>query len=220
MYVLHSLTSELSGQRRNEENMIRNIVFDIGNVLTDFRWEGFLRDKGFDDGMIRRIAKASVAGPYWNEVDRGVWSEEELVQAFISLDPEIADEISFAFENIHGMVTRRAYAIPWLEELKEKGYHVYYLSNFSPKAYADCAEALDFIPYMDGGILSYRDQVIKPEPPIYKLLLKRYGLKAQECVFLDDSAVNVEAARTEGFAGIVFKTKEQAEEELRMLGVV
>ena len=199
--------------------MIRNIVFDIGNVLTDFRWEGFMRDKGFDDGMIKRIAKASVAGPYWSEVDRGVWSTEKLLQAFTDLDPEIADELYFTFENIHGMVTRRAYAIPWIKELKEKGYHVYYLSNFSDKAYVECAEALDFIPYMDGGILSYRDQVIKPDPKIYQLLLKRYELKAQECVFMDDSAVNVEAARAEGFAGIVFETKEQAEKELRLLGV-
>ena len=199
--------------------MIRNIIFDIGNVLTDFRWEDFLRDKGFNDGMIRRIAKASVAGPYWSEVDRGVWSVEEQLQAFIGLDPEIADELSFAFENIRGMVTRRAYAIPWIKELKEKGYHVYYLSNFSDKAYVECAEALDFIPYMDGGILSYRVQVIKPDPKIYQLLLERYGLQARECVFLDDSAVNVEAARAEGFAGIVFQTKEQAEKELRLLGV-
>lgn len=200
--------------------MIRNIVFDIGNVLTDFRWEGFLRDKGFDDGMIRRIAKASVAGPYWNEVDRGVWSTEKLLQAFIDLDPEIADELYFTFENIHGMVTRRAYAIPWIEELKAKGYRVYYLSNFSDKARVECAEALDFIPHMDGGILSYQVQVIKPDPKVYQLLLKRYGLTARECVFLDDSAVNVEAARAEGFAGIVFETKEQAEKELALLGVV
>ena len=216
---MHPLASELTVQRRNEGIMIHNIVFDIGNVLADFRWEGFLRDKGFDDGMIRRIAKASVAGPYWNEVDRGVWPVEKLLQAFINLDPEIADELYLTFENIHGMVTPRAYAIPWIKELKGKGYHVYYLSNFSFKAYVECAEALDFIPYTDGGILSYRDQVIKPDPEIYQLLLKRYRLKAQECVFLDDSAVNVEAARAEGFAGIVFETKEQAEKELRLLGV-
>ena len=199
--------------------MIRNIIFDIGNVLTDFRWEGFLRDKGFDYNMIRRIAKASVAGPYWNEVDRGVWSTEKLMQAFIGLDPEIADELYFTFENIHGMVTRREYAIPWIKELKEKGYHVYYLSNFSYKAYVECADALDFLSHMDGGILSYREQIIKPDPRIYRLLLERYGLKAKECVFLDDTAANVEAARAEGLAGILFKTKEQAEEELALLGV-
>ena len=83
----------------------------------------------------------------------------------------------------------------------------------------DCADSLDFIPYTDGGILSYRDRVIKPGKEIYELLLSRYGLKAEECVFLDDTAENVEAARQLGFAGIVFRTKEQAEEELEALGV-
>lgn len=199
--------------------MIRNIVFDIGNVLTDFRWKEFLVDKGFDGEMIRRIARASVESPLWKEIDRGEWDREKLMQEFIKLDPEIETEIRFAYEDVHGMVTPRAYAIPWIKELKEKGYGVYYLSNFSDKAYVDCADALEFIPYTDGGILSYRERIVKPEPEIYRLLLKRYGLKAEDCVFLDDLEVNVEAARKEGIAGIVFQTKEQAEEELARLGV-
>lgn len=199
--------------------MIRNIVFDIGNVLTDFRWKEFLVDKGFDGEMIRRIARASVESPLWKEIDRGEWDREKLMQEFIKLDPEIEAELRSAYNDVHGMVSPRAYAIPWIKELKEKGYGVYYLSNFSDKAYVDCADALEFIPYTDGGILSYRERIVKPEPEIYRLLLERYGLKAEECVFLDDLEVNVEAARKEGFAGIVFKTKEQAEEELARLGV-
>lgn len=199
--------------------MIRNIIFDIGNVLTDFRWREFLRDKGFDDAMIQRIAKASVMSRFWNEFDRGEWDTEKLMEQFISLDPEIERELHEAYDDIRGMVTKRDYAIPWIQELKAKGYGVYYLSNFSYKAYVDCADALDFLPYTDGGILSYRDKVIKPGREIYGLLLSRYGLKAEECVFLDDTAANVDAARELGFAGIVFQTKEQAEEELRKLGV-
>ena len=199
--------------------MIRNIIFDIGNVLTDFRWEGFLRDKGFDDAMLARIANASVRSPLWNEFDRGEWTTEELMAAFIRQDPEIERELHLAYDDIQGMVTKRDYAIPWLRELKERGCGVYYLSNFSQKAYEDCQDALDFLPYMDGGILSYRDRLIKPAKEIYELLLSRYGLKAQECVFLDDTPVNVEAAKKLGFEGIVFRTKEQAEKELRALGV-
>ena len=199
--------------------MIYNIVFDIGNVLTDFRWKEFLVDKGFDDEMIRRIAKASVESPLWKEIDRGVWDREKLMEEFIKLDPEIEEEIRRAYDNVHGMVTPRDYAIPWIKELKEKGYRVYYLSNFSDKAYTECADALEFIPYTDGGILSYRERMVKPDPKIYQCLLERYGLKAEECVFLDDLEVNVEAARAEGFAGIVFENKEQAERELVRLGV-
>ena len=197
--------------------MIRNIIFDIGNVLTDFRWREFLADKGFDQEMIGRIARASVMGPYWDELDRGEWSDEKLLEAFVSLDPEIEEELRKAYGNVTGMVTKRDYAIPWIQELKAAGYRVYYLSNFSHRAYEDCQDALDFIPYMDGGILSYRDKVVKPGEEIYRLLLDRYGLVAQECVFLDDTPGNVEAARALGFLGICFHDKEQASRELARL---
>ena len=199
--------------------MIRNVVFDIGNVLTDFRWNEFLQDKGFDEATIARIAKASVLSPLWGELDRGEWDDEKLMREFVKLDPEIEAELYKAYGKIQGMVTKRDYAIPWIRELKDKGYGVYYLSNFSHKAYVECIDALDFIPCTDGGILSFQDRVIKPDEQIYRLLLSRYQLKAQECVFIDDTSANVEAAKKLGFAGIVFSSKEQAQEELRALGV-
>ena len=101
--------------------MIRNIIFDIGNVLTDFRWKAFLEDKGFDEKTVERIAKASVQTPLWNEIDRGVWDLEELMQAFIARDPEIEPQLRRAYDNVAGMVTKRDYAIPWIRELKAKG---------------------------------------------------------------------------------------------------
>ena len=199
--------------------MIKNIIFDIGNVLTDFRWKGFLEDKGFDETMIDRIAKASVESPLWNEFDRGDWPDEKLMPAFVENDPEIEKELHEAYNDIHGMVTLRDYAIPWVQQLKKAGYRVLYLSNFSLKAYRECDDALAFLPYMDGGILSYQDKVIKPDPAIYKLLLKRFELVPQECVFLDDTQKNVDAAVAQGIYGIRFVTKEQAEADLRKLGV-
>ncbi len=199
--------------------MIRNIIFDIGNVLTDFRWEDFLRDKGFDDDMILRIAKASVESPLWKEFDRGVWSEEKLMQGFVESDPEIERELHLAYDDIHRMVTIRDYAIPWVAALKAKNYRVWYLSNFSRKAEEECSDALAFIPYMDGGILSWKEGLIKPDPRIYKLLLERYQLKAAECVFVDDLPANVEGAVEQGIHGIVFQSREQTMEELEKLGV-
>ncbi len=199
--------------------MIRNIIFDIGNVLTDFRWNDFLHDKGFDAAMADRIAKASILTPLWNEIDRGVWSREKLMEEFVRMDPDIEAQLHMAFDNVTGMVTKREYAIPWLQELKAGGYRVYYLSNFSEKAYEDCLDALDFLPFMDGGILSFRERLIKPDAEIYRLLLSRYSMKPEESVFLDDTLANVDAARALGIHGICFRTKEQAEEELRKLGV-
>lgn len=198
--------------------MIKNVIFDIGNVLTDFRWKEFLQDKGFEPDILKRIIKASVMNPNWAEFDRGVLSEEEVMQEFIKADPEIEPQLRLAYDNIKDMVTPREYAIPWVKALKEAGYGVYYLSNFSEKAFRECEDALQFLPYTDGGIMSYREKVIKPDKAIYDVLLERYQLKAEECVFIDDTVINIEAAVSYGFQGVVFVTKEQVEEDLKNLG--
>lgn len=197
--------------------MIKNIIFDIGNVLADFRWRQFLEEKGYKDDVLERIAQASVLCPLWNEYDRGVLTDEEILDSFVHRDPGIEKEIRDAYADFRDLVTEREYAVPWIQELKDKGYGVYYLSNFSRKAHAECAPSLRFIPYTDGGILSYKEKVIKPDPAIYILLLERYGLKAEECVFLDDTLGNVEAAREIGMYGIQFLNREQALEELATL---
>lgn len=197
--------------------MIKNIIFDIGNVLCDFRWKEFLQDKGFEEVMIDRIAKASVLTPLWFELDRGEWSFEQIMDGFSKQDPEITDQLRKAFDDFTNMVTLREYAIPWIQELKSRGFRVYYLSNYSAKAAVDCADSLAFIPYTDGGILSYKEKVVKPGAAIYQLLLERYGLTAEESVFLDDSLPNVEGAKAVGIHGIWFQTKEQAQKELYSL---
>ena len=199
--------------------MIRHIIFDIGNVLADFCWKEMLRDRGLEEDMIDRIGRASVDTPLWYEFDRGVWTAEELMRAFIEKDSEIEAQLHLAFDDVHGMVKIRDYAIDWVKELKDKGYHVWYLSNFSRKAEVECADSLAFLPYMDGGILSYREKLVKPDPAIYRLLLERYALPPEECVFIDDTAKNIDAARALGIRGIVFTDKTQAQEALRALGV-
>ena len=72
---------------------------------------------------------------------------------------------------------------------------------------------------MDGSIFSWQVQQVKPEPAIFETLLERFSLKPEECVFLDDTRANVEAARALGIRGIVFESYGQAREELKRLGV-
>ncbi len=199
--------------------MITTIIFDIGNVLADFTWREHYEKFGYDDAMIERIADATVRSSIWNENDRGVWSDEQLLQAMIDNDPEIEKDIRRVLDNVDTMVVHNDYAIPWITELKKKGYRILYLSNFSRKAREECAQALDFLPYLDGGILSYQEKVIKPMPEIYELLIERYQLVPEECVFLDDTLVNLEAAGKFGIHTIQFKNQAQAIEELRALGV-
>mgnify|MGYP000286109203 CR=1 FL=1 len=101
--------------------------------------------------------------------------------------------------------------------LKARGYHTYYLSNYGERIRREASKELSFLSHMDGGIMSYTVHLAKPDPAIYQTLLDRYGLKAEECVFLDDTVRNVEAAQALGIAGIVVTSQEQAKKELETL---
>ena len=198
---------------------IQNIVFDIGGVLADFNVNGFLAAKGFDGAMIKRILKASVMTPYWEQFERGELTEEETLRGFASVDPDIADELRVAFSSVEGLLTIREYAIPLVKQLKDAGYRVFFLSNYSEKAYNECGESLAFMPYMDGGLVSFRAGKTKPDPAMYQQFLAENGLVAEECVFIDDTPANVVAARELGFAGIEFVSYDDLVNRLREFGV-
>ena len=199
--------------------MIHNIVFDIGGVLADYRIEEFLADKGFDIPMIKRILKASVLSPFWGQFERGEITEEETLRGFASADPEIESELRLAYSSVAGMLTIRDYSIPLVQDLKKAGFREYFLSNYSQKAYDECGESLAFMPYMDGGLVSFKVGMTKPDPAMYQRFLDEYGLKAEECVFVDDTAGNVEAAKQIGFEGIVFTSYDDLISKLQQFGV-
>lgn len=197
---------------------IKTIVFDIGNVLLDFCWEKYLKSFGYSEEIYWKLANAAVLSPEWNEYDRGM-DENEVLELFIKNDPSIETELRMVFGNLSGIVEEYPTSIPWIKDLKSKGYQVLVLSNYSGKARHECADSMKFLDHVDGGILSYQEGVIKPQPEIYHLLIDRYSLIPQECVFLDDRAENVEAAKKIGFHTIHFSTREKALEELATMGV-
>lgn len=199
--------------------MIKTVIFDIGNVLVGFQWEKYYKSFGFSEEVEKRLAEATVLSEDWGELDRGALTTEEVIARFVQNDPGIEEEIYRVSENIGGMIERYEYARPWIKELQQKGLQVLVLSNFSQKAHRECAEALDFLEDVDGGILSYQDKLVKPMPAIYQLLLERYGLKGEECVFLDDLQENLDGAAAFGIHTIRFTDRESAVEELKKLGI-
>ena len=198
---------------------IDTVVFDIGNVLTDFAWDKFLVFKGYDDKMVERIAKATVYSDDWVEYDKGNLTNEEIIARFVENDPEIRSEIEESFKNIDGIILKREKTIPWIRALKAAGYKVLYLSNFSKQALEGCPDAMAFLDETDGGILSFREHVVKPDPAIYNLLVSRYNLTPSKTVFIDDTPVNIEAAKNLGWKGIIYRDYNQVVDELATLGV-
>ena len=194
--------------------MIQNIILDIGNVLAAFCWEDYFKTFGFGGATYEKLAQATVLSPQWDEFDKGALTEEQVLELFVANDPSVENEIRKIHENMKDIIEVYPYSIPWMEELKSKGFQVYILSNFSGKQYRECGEKLEFIKHADDAILSFQEKQVKPQPEIYETLLTRYQLNPSECIFLDDKPQNIIAARKAGMHGIVFRSFDQAKEWL------
>lgn len=197
--------------------MIKTVIFDIGRVLIGFEWKEYVHELLGDPAVEARVTAATFGSGIWNEMDRGVWSEEEVLARFIARAPEREKEIREAFDQVGRCTERKEYAIPWIEDLKTRGYRVLFLSNYSEHVRKRSAHALDFLPHLEGGVFSYEVHCIKPEPEIYRILLEKYELKAEESVFVDDNGKNIQTARELGFRTVHFENYEQAHGELEAL---
>ena len=197
--------------------MIRNVILDIGDVLVHSDFERFFKRQGYDDAMVHRLSKATFLSPVWRELDRGVWNMDEIMEAFVRNDPGIENALRSAFRNTEGFVRKYPYAESWIRSLKASGFKVYCLSNLSGLIYDGCSGELGFLGMVDGYILSWREKLAKPDPQIYHLLLDRYSLRAEECIYIDDSETNVLAAADLGMTGIVFQDQKQAEHEIQRI---
>lgn len=196
--------------------MIKNVVLDIGNVLAGFDWEIFIHRLFTGRELIAKLGRAIWGDGRWDRLDWGA-DFEKVLASMINAEPECEQEIRYMFTRIGECVVRYDTSIVWLKDLKSRGYNVYYLSNYSETVMNGNREALDFLPYMDGGVFSCDVFLLKPDPAIYRYLLRKYNLTANECVFIDDLERNVQAARDCGFYGIRCASVEQAQRDLNKL---
>ena len=201
--------------------MINTIILDIGNVLASFDYISYMKEKGYDSELIERIRKTTVENPLWKEIDRSDSDtlDEALIAEFAAEDPEIADEIRTFLMNSYEIVKEYDYASDFVRSFKENSYRVYLLSNYGKANFKHITDVFGFFKYVDGGVISYEVASVKPEAEIFEALIKKYGIKPEEAVFLDDMKANVEAASILGFNTVHFKDVDQAIRELRVLGV-
>ncbi len=197
--------------------MIKNVVFDIGNVLVAFDWKNHYKNLGYDDEMVERLARATVYSDDWGEYDRGVLTQEEIVNRFIKNDPEIEADIRRVNEDFADLLPVYEYSKGMLLDLKKQGFCVYALSNMSHKAVNEAGGFMDLLLLMDGYILSCDVKLIKPDHEIYKALYEKYKLNPQETVFFDDTEKNIVAAKETGMHGIIFKDVKSAITEFNEL---
>lgn len=194
--------------------MIKTIIFDIGKVLMDYDFGAFVQKLYPDSETAEKVTEALFGEGRWDEVDRGVLSDCELRASFVSAAPQWKEEILYAYEHIGDGFRPMPYAKDWIRSLKEQGFQVLYLSNYSTHAMASNWKVLDFLSLMDGGVFSCDAKLLKPDREIYEWICRKYDLVPAECVFFDDKQENVDAAAAYGMHAILFKDYEQTKGSL------
>jgi putative hydrolase of the HAD superfamily len=198
---------------------IQNVIFDMGMVLVNFRWREYMAELGMDENVVEELGERMVMSEFWKDLDRGARDEDDAPDYFKSVMPQYAKEIDLFWANITDIVCEFDYAAPLIRSLHEAGYRVYLLSNYPAKLAKLHWPTFSFIHDVDGMVISAEEHKVKPDPGIYEVLLDRYHLVPEECIFLDDLEKNIEAARKIGMKGIVFQSYGQALEELEQAGV-
>ncbi len=212
--VFEAVKYKLSRKKKVERPEINTVIFDIGNVLAKFVPMQYLKSIGYDGEERDEIFNAIIENDIWNEYDKGIMTETEVINKYIERYPKLEDAVRKVFSDMKGIVRRFEYTDEWIESLKEQNIRVLYLSNISKTLYNDCEEELNFVADMDGGILSFEEKCSKPDSEIYKKLINKYNLEPDACIFVDDRQANIKAAADIGLNGIYFNSYDEASREI------
>ena len=191
--------------------MYKNIVFDMGGVLLDFseaRLMGYYFG-GLSEAERGLVHAAIFTSGLWRRMDRGDFDEAGTVREVCALLPEALHD------GVETMIPKYFEAMPPLPAneliplLKEQGRRVYLLTN-APLAFHREKNRLPYLRLFDGILASCDVGLLKPDPEIYRVFLRRFGLRAEECLFVDDMRANIEGAASVGIAGHCYEKRDLA----------
>ena len=199
--------------------MIRNIIFDFGAVLVDWDphhlYVPYVQDTAKAEWFLTEICPYS-----WNtEADAGR-TTAEITAERIALFPAWEKEIRMYYDRwIEMMGEEIPGMLQLIRDLKDRGYGVYGLTNWSRETFPLVRDRYPVFGLLDGYVVSGEEMTKKPDPALYRILLERYGLRGEECVFIDDNPANAAGGESLGIRGLVFRNAEQVRADLeRILG--
>lgn len=182
--------------------MIKNIVFDLGNVLISFKPKEYLDKRKFPEEKKSTILSDVFGSPEWQLIDNGSITTIEAIDILAARSSLSKEEISHIFDMRCDLMFPLDQNIQILPELKKRGYQLYYLSNFPIDIIDEVRSEYYFFKYFIGGIISAEVKCSKPDIRIYEILLDKYSLIPGECLFIDDLPENVKGAEKSGMTGI------------------
>jgi epoxide hydrolase-like predicted phosphatase len=182
--------------------MVKNVIFDLGNVLISFRPAEYFDKKKYPEQLKSTILKDVFASTEWQSLDKGEITTTEAIDSIAKKSLLNKNEIVRIFDLRTDLIYPLEQNIKILPELKKRGLKLYFLSNFPLDIFDEVKDSYNFFKYFDGGLISAAAKVSKPDIGIYDLLLEKYSLNPEECLFIDDIEINVKAAESIGMKGI------------------
>lgn len=199
---------------------IRNVVFDVGNVLVP--WDpagieatGLGKARVEADGFVPPLR----GNPVWLAVNRGELSLDEAKAVYVAEQGFTPQEIDALWEALFAAFPLITDTRVMMDELKAAGYRLFAITDNVHEIVAQLKRDYDFFDLFEVAAVSAELGFLKPDPRIYRWLLETGGIEAGESVFLDDVERNVEGAKAVGMGSCVFTTAAKAREDLRALGV-
>ena len=184
--------------------MIKNIVFDIGNVILNFDYRKVIEQFTSLEEEKNFIMDNIIHSPEWlgfGLIDTGYITKEEAIEIVKDRTNHTNDNLIENFwNNYNDYVTIDNNVLYLIKKLKEKSYRIYLLSNINEYTY-NFVKKSGLFDIVDGYVLSYQEHQIKPYISIYNTLLNRYKLIPSECIFIDDNEKNIATANKLGMIG-------------------
>lgn len=188
--------------------MMNTYIFDFGNVLAEFYPEKLTEPYVTDKNDIKYLSEVVFDRLYWDKLDAGTITDDEVKEALIKRLPENKGETAC---KIYDNWVKTLTPVPNMQEivfdLHKAGKKLYLLSNISTgfaNSYAEVEWIKELFDCFDGLVFSGVAGKLKPNKDIFEHLLKTYDLKAEECIFIDDSQKNIDGAKTAGISGYLF----------------
>ncbi len=201
--------------------MIRHVIFDLGGVLIDWNPKYVYRTI-FDseekvDWFIDNITTYK-----WNVQQDAGRSLSEATSILVSKHPEYQKEIEAYYsrwtEMLGGPIDGTVNILRQIIDTKQ--YKVLALTNWSAETFPIALERYDFLGWFEGIVVSGDEKCMKPDAKIYNILLSRYYLQAEECLFIDDNMENVQGAKSLGINAVQFKNPDQLIADLEQYNIL
>jgi len=197
-----------------------NIVFDLGNVLIDWDPRYLYRKLLASESEVEWFLE-NICNDNWNIKHDEGQSFNKGISELSKLYPQYSNLIENWFDRWEEMLGGPIEdTVEILAELKKNCFPLYILSNWSAETYPKAEAKYEFLKWFDGKIISGEVGKIKPDPEIFHFLTKKYNLKPENSVFIDDKIINIKAANLIGFHGIHFKNAELLRKDLKKIKLI